>query len=290
MYERLDACPICTKTQLTNLKVVEDHSISGESFVIVQCDNCRFCFTNPRPTAAQLPSYYESPNYISHSSSSRSIMDLAYKAVRHYMLRKKLSWINRLVPTKGTLLDYGCGTGSFLSVCQNAGWQVTGVEPNDKARAVAIQNQLSIFQGYQQENFPRQFDIISLWHVLEHVGDLNEVLSDLKKLLASKGYLILALPNHLSFDAEYYDNHWAGYDVPRHLYHFAPQDVKNLARKHQLKIQETIPLKLDAYYVSLLSAKYQKQSAISAIKTAYRSNQKAQQNNQYSSLVYILKK
>jgi len=290
MYERLEACPICSEHQLTNKMVVEDHSISKESFVIVECDNCRFQFTNPRPTEAQLPKYYESEDYISHNDSSSSLMDVVYRWARSYMLRKKLKWINSLDCPEKSLLDYGCGTGSFLKVCQQRGWNTTGIEPIDKARNIALANKLEVHSSLDQASINKSFSVISLWHVLEHISNLDEVLGSLKKMLLPHGYLVIALPNRLSYDAVQYKEFWAGYDVPRHLYHFSPDDVKNLARKHKLKIVNTLPLMLDAYYVSLLSARYQKQSLIKAIRTAFTSNKEAKISNNYSSLVYILKK
>ncbi len=290
MYERLDACPLCNHTTMSNKMVVKDHAISKESFVIVECDKCRFQFTNPRPTASQLSKYYESPDYISHASSAKSIMDLLYRLARQYMLRKKLGWIKSLASTDSSLLDFGCGTGSFLNVCRNAGWQVKGVEPNAHARATAEKLNIPVFPSLNEMPQDQQFSVITLWHVLEHIADLHDTMNQLRQLLKANGHLVLALPNHRAEDANLFGEHWAGYDVPRHLYHFTPDDVKTLARNYHFSIVKTLPLKLDAYYVSLLSAKYQNTSSIKSLQTAFRSNTKAGSTGNYSSLVYILKK
>ena len=292
MYERLDNCPLCNSGHFHNKVITKDHSVSGESFAIVECDKCKFNFTNPRPSEEEINSFYESENYISHSNSNRSILDLAYKTVRHFTLKSKVRLINKL-STKKTILDYGCGTGNFLKECQKNGWQITGVEPNQKANEFAskltgqdIQKDLSSFSDESQ------FHIITLWHVLEHIHDLNETIQKLRKLLKKKGYLIIALPNHNSWDAEHYGEYWAGYDVPRHLYHFDTDTMKTFANKHNLKIRHIYPQKMDAYYVCLLSEKYINRSnrPLKAIINGNKSNRNAVSNNQYSSLIYILTK
>lgn len=292
MYERLDNCPLCNSGQFHNQIIVKDHSISGESFAIVQCDKCNLSFTNPRPSTTEIKRFYKSEEYISHTDATRNIFDLVYKTARFFTLRSKLKLIESY-NTKKYLLDYGCGTGDFLKKCQDHNWQVKGIEPNDKARNIA-KDKLNIDISFSLTNLEKgeHFNIITLWHVLEHVHDLNKTMSQLKDRLKAKGKLILALPNNESWDANFYKENWAAYDVPRHLYHFNPGTVKNLAKHHKLTISKIIPQKLDSYYVSLLSEKYihSLNKPFKAIQTGLKSNRKARINNQYSSLIYVLTK
>lgn len=293
MYEKVTKCPICKTTSFQNFIICKDHTVSGESFALSKCENCGFIFTNPRPDESLIEKYYQSDNYISHSDQSRSITDSLYKIVRSFTLRSKLNLLNSLCTDK-TLLDYGCGTGDFLQHCQSKGWAVAGVEPNEKARNISREKLSgSLVRDIAQLDKKNSFDIITLWHVLEHVHDINSLTKTLKERLNKNGYLIIALPNHESYDQNLYQEHWAAYDVPRHLHHFSQQTFSELITHHALKLVNIQPMKFDSYYVSLLSEKYKhgKSNYIKSFINGWKSNRWASKNNNnYSSLIYILKK
>lgn len=299
MYERLEHCPVCNSSDFSNSIICKDYTVSQESFVIVECNRCNFRFTNPRPRAEELDKFYESEDYISHTNSSKSVVDVVYKTVRKFALKGKLKLINKLSKSKDKkLLDVGCGAGVFLNYCAENGWQTNGVEPNGKARAIAKNDSSSLIVEKLSDVEHTNFDTITLWHVLEHIPDLNSTIETLKSLLDSKGRLIVAVPNLESWDAWHYDKHWAAYDVPRHLYHFSQGTMVNLMKQHKLKVEAILPMKLDSFYVSLLSEKYRKHDNeakgngyIKAVIKGYKSNRYAKKhNNNYSSLIYIIKK
>lgn len=273
--------------------VVQDKSVSQESFVIVQCENCGFKFTNPRPDQNHIGAYYESEAYISHSNTSKGIINKAYKIVRSMTIRQKVELINR-VSEKGKILDYGCGTGNFLEACQKEGWETEGVEPNETARQQASQlTRKTIWPELQPGLEANSFEVITMWHVLEHIHNLNETFSRLIQLARPQGIMIIAVPNADSLDAKEYKENWAAYDVPRHLYHFNQQTMRRFLKKHKLDLLQTIPMKFDAYYVSMLSEKYkeQKTSLVRFMLNGYKSNQHASHNEKnYSSLIYVAKK
>lgn len=292
-YERLEQCPICNKEDFKNLMVVKDNLVSKESFVIVQCKNCGFRFTNPRPDEASIGRYYESETYISHTNNSGGITDKAYKLVRTYTLKQKVDLVNRFA-AKGEILDYGCGTGNFLAACQENGWNVNGYEPNILAREQA---QIMINKPISDSNLndfsDSYFEVITLWHVLEHVHTLNETFKKLTQLLKLEGIIVIAVPNADSYDAQTYQENWAAYDVPRHLYHFNQATMKRFFKKHKLELLATLPMKFDAYYVSLLSEKYKNSGGeiVKSVLNGYKSNSYASKNaNDYSSLIYVGKK
>jgi SAM-dependent methyltransferase len=295
-YERLEKCPVCGKTEFRNKLVVEDKTVSHESFAIVQCTGCSFQFTNPRPGVAEIGRYYESDDYVSHNSAATGIINQAYKVARFFTMRRKVAQLNKLAARRGKLLDYGCGTGHFLAAAKAASWQVAGLEPNARAREEASQRLGGIEIG--QENLASfeqgTFDAITLWHVLEHVHTLNETLSQLISLLKPDGVLLIAVPNVESLDAQHYRELWAAYDVPRHLYHFAPKTMAQLLKKHKMAITQTLPMPLDAYYVSMLSERHRAERAgglLSVLKAGYKSNQyAAQHEGQYSSLLYVARR
>ena len=290
MLEKINKCPICEHENLTDHISCTDHFFSGETFVITKCANCSFLFTNPRPAEEQLSRYYKSDAYISHSDKANNITNSLYKIARHFTLRGKLKLIDSLNTTK-SILDYGCGTGDFLLTCKKNGWKISGLEPDNSARDIAIdKTHANIHSSIEQIDTKNKSGVITLWHVLEHVSDLDAVISRLKAKLDNQGKLVIAVPNYQSFDAQHYKEYWAAFDVPRHLYHFSQDTMQLLFQKHDLKIIDRIPMKLDSFYVSLLSEKYLngKNNYISSFINGYKSNIYAKKNNNnYSSMIYI---
>jgi 2-polyprenyl-3-methyl-5-hydroxy-6-metoxy-1,4-benzoquinol methylase len=294
MYEKLSECPVCSASNLKNHKVIKDYSVSKESFNIMICENCNFQFTNPRPDENEIGKYYQSDEYISHSDKANSPINFIYKLARKYALASKRKLINTIAKQKkGRILDYGCGTGYFLETMKENGWKTYGIEPNDQARELA-KSKAKVKEKIDDLNLKnKKFDIITLWHVLEHIHDINTTIKILKTILKEKGKIIVAVPNIESYEQTVFQEEWAAYDVPRHLYHFNQETMKTLMLKHGLKVKKVYPMKLDAYYISLLSNKYKfnKNKFVNSFITGYISNTYASKNkNNFSSLIYVIKK
>lgn len=271
-----------------------DHTVSRETFTLLYDKKYDILLTYPKPIDEDLGKYYESENYISHTDSNKSLFDKIYQVVKNHTIKQKVKLINSFNSEKNTILDIGCGTGDFLEACSNNQWKVTGVEPNANARKTAVnKTEHSIHSNIEElliDN-TKQYDVITMWHVLEHVPNLSEYIVSLKKLLSPKGTLIIAVPNYKSYDANYYGKFWAAYDVPRHLWHFSQKSIQLIFGESDFKIVKTLPMKFDAYYVGLLSEKY-KSGFSNPIKAFYRgflSNLKAKQNKEYSSLIYVIR-
>jgi len=273
------------------LKVI-DHSVTKEEFELIENLEFGMLVTSPQPATFELAKYYETEEYISHTDTKRNLFEKVYHLVREYAIKNKVALLNK-EQTKGSLLDVGCGTGDFLNAAKNNGWKVTGIEPNEKARVIAnTKTDNKVFDTLKLESLPTEsFDVISLWHVFEHLPELENHIQVFKKLLKPNGSLIIAVPNHKSFDAKYYKEFWAAYDVPRHLWHFSQNSIKRLFDKFQMNVIKTLPMKFDAFYVSLLSEKIKtgKQNPFNAFLIGLRSNLKAKQSSEYSSLIYVLK-
>ena len=276
----------------SGIKVLDlkDYFLTQENFALHQDDETGVLYTFPQPLH-NLSRYYESENYISHTDGKKSLFEKIYQIAKHYNLNQKLKLIQGKTQGK-TILDYGCGAGDFLQHMQKNGYVVTGMEPNPKANEISrkkIGNENVV--NCELKDINKKFDIITLWHVLEHIPNLNEIIVELKNHLNPNGTLIIAVPNHQSFDASYYGEKWAAYDVPRHLWHFNPTSIEKLFNKFGMKIENVNPMKLDSFYVSLLSEKY-KGNSLAFLKAFYiglLSNFKAQKNGQYSSLIYTIK-
>jgi 2-polyprenyl-3-methyl-5-hydroxy-6-metoxy-1,4-benzoquinol methylase len=280
-------------TSRTPYIIVKDHSVSNEEFQLFHNKDLDLLETHPQPSLENLEEYYKSEDYISHTNSKRNLFEKAFHLVRKIALKRKLKLINSYVGIDKQLLDIGCGTGDFLKEAQQNNWNVTGIEPNEQARQIANKKTNdSVFETEQLQKFElHRFDVITLWHVLEHLPKLEEHILIFKKLLKPNGTLIIAVPNYKSYDAQYYKNFWAAYDVPRHLWHFSQTAIQRLFLKEKMKVVKTYPMKFDAYYVSLLSEKYRsgKMHIFNAFRIGFFSNLKAKQTGEYSSLIYIIK-
>ncbi len=273
---------------------VKDHSISKEDFELVHNLELDMLETNPQPSAEKLPDYYKSDDYISHTDNKRNWFEKAYHFIKQIALKRKLKLINQFASKEKTLLDVGCGTGDFLKISKDAGWKVSGVEPNFEARTIAnTKTNDSVFDREALSGLNKEhFDVISLWHVLEHLPNLEEDLALFHSLLKPNGRLIIAVPNFKSYDARHYKTNWAAFDVPRHLWHFSQTAISALAKKQNMEVEKALPMIFDAYYVSLLSEKYKSgfMNPIKAFWIGWRSNVKAKRSSEYSSLIYVIKK
>lgn len=268
---------------------VKDYSVSQETFELLHDEELDMLITHPQPSLEKLPSYYESVDYISHTDGNKSLFEKMYQFVKTIALKNKLKLINSQSP-KGSILDIGAGVGDFLTVAKNDGWETIGIEPSDKAKAIAKNKGVSFVESLSELE-SNSFDVITMWHVLEHVPDLENQINELKRLIKPTGTVIVAVPNFKSYDAEYYGKFWAAYDIPIHLWHFSKTAVKKLFAKEELELKEVLPMKFDSFYVSLLSEKYKtgKMNFIKAFFIGWKSNWKGSQNSEYSSHIYVLK-
>jgi 2-polyprenyl-3-methyl-5-hydroxy-6-metoxy-1,4-benzoquinol methylase len=290
--EQLNQCPSCEHPHFSHFLAAKDHTVSHDTFEIVQCAACQLLFTNPRPEAKEAGKYYQSENYISHSNTQKGLINQLYHYVRNITLRQKTSWIEKYKQGEKMLLDIGCGNGHFLHAAKNKDWKVTGMELDSETakRASELVEQI-IYPSLKEIPDENQFNVISMWHVLEHVYELEDYFLFFKQHLLPTGQLLLALPNHLSHDAQIYQEHWAAYDVPRHIYHFNPQSLETLAQKHGFKIVKSKGQVFDSFYISLLSNEYKfgKKRVFFAFYLGMVSNLIAYfKSGNYSSNLYIL--
>ena len=291
--ENLSSCPVCGNKNFRPFLETNDFFLTKENFTIVQCNECELKFVNPRPDENEISRYYESPDYVSHGGK-KDLLNFVYRTIRKSSIKKKFALIKEYALNK-KILDIGCGTGEFLHYCNKMGFDVKGIEPGDKPRTFAQkQYKLDVYnEAFLEQLVNPEFDIITMWHVLEHVHLLHERIRKIAEILKPDGTIIIAVPNSDSWDAKYYGKFWAAYDLPRHLYHFSKSSIKIAFENHGLEIVKTIPMKLDAFYISLLSEKYSKgnKNYFKAIINGIRSNNFAKHNEQnYSSLIFVLRR
>lgn len=289
-------CPVCNSVNIHEVFIVKDFTVSKKQFAIVECADCTLRFTQDVPDEESIGAYYQSENYISHTDTSKGLINSLYKKVRGRTLKQKRKLVESATGKKtGKILDVGSGTGAFANEMKINGWEVTALEPDSGAIKVAkdlygleLQETGKLF-----ELLPKSYDAITLWHVLEHVHQLQEYIAQLKNLLADNGRLIIAVPNYTCYEEKVYKQYWAAYDVPRHLYHFSPKAMETLINKHGLKISDYKPMWYDSFYVSLLSSRYKNESTnwIGAGWNGLMSNVETVRNiKKCSSVIYIISK
>lgn len=284
-------CPSCHSSNTELLYNTKDHFLTQEKFDIYNCSNCKITFTSPIPD--NISKYYETTDYLSHDTENNGILGKLYNYLRSINIRNKYSIVTSYIK-QGSILDIGSGTGELLNHFKNNDWITKGVEPSEKARNYSISKyNLNIVDESELLKLPKSnYDVISMWHVLEHVKDINQRIVNISQLLKKDGVIIIAVPNIDSPDSQHYKEYWAALDVPRHLYHFSKESMKILLEKHNLQIVNYYPMKMDAYYVSMLSEKYLKSKTIwiKAVIRGLLSNFKAQKTNNYSSMIFVVKR
>ncbi len=289
-------CPCCQSAAIQKKLEAGDYTVSHEIFEIWECADCSLRFTQDVPDLGDSGKYYQSDTYVSHTDTKKGIINRLYHLVRRRTLRQKRKLVQQITGLqKGSLLDIGAGTGAFAHEMQTAGWNVTGLEPDNATRVraeqlhgVSLQPAESLFQPEMQS-----FSAITMWHVLEHVHALHDYIAQLNKLLQPGGKIFIAVPNYTSRDADIYSKYWAAYDVPRHLYHFSPAAMGKLLKQHGLTITSMKPMWFDSFYIAMLSEKYKNgySNLVRAIWNGFRSNIKAMGDmGTCSSVIYIIEK
>jgi len=252
------ACPLCNSKNIQAALATMDYSISKEAFDIFDCMDCSFRFTQSIPSPETIGPYYNSEVYISHSDTKEGFVNRVYHTARDLMLNRKRKLVQSLTQGK-RLLDVGSGTGYFLDHMKRNGYQVKGIEIDSDARqatkkkfGIEVAEPSSLLNGELKE----KVEVVTMWHVLEHLHDLHGYMKSIHHQLTEDGFLLIAVPNHASYDAQYYKKLWAAYDVPRHLWHFTPKTIAQLANKNGFEVVSQKRLPLDPFYNALLSEQY----------------------------------
>lgn len=290
-------CPVCTSNNIQNYIKVKDYSVSHQEFQLSKCIQCGFIFTNPVPAQDSIGKYYASEQYISHTDTKKGLINKLYHWVRSYTLSKKIKLLNKVNHNNSKkLLDIGCGTGYFLEHALEKNWSVEGYEPDETARNIANKKLNNKVANSLSTIIETEFDIITLWHVLEHVHELNATIEIIKSKLFATGKVIIAVPNIESWDSRYYAEKWAALDVPRHLYHFSKSSITQLFKKHGFILEQTKGMIFDSYYVSMMSEKYKNNDSLTflgllkAVIIGLFSNLKGFGKTNHSSLIYVFRK
>lgn len=266
-----------------------DFSVTQEEFTLYLDNSMEMLVTKPVPDLTSISKYYESENYISHTDGKRGLIEKLYQLVKKRTLKQKVSLLSKYHSSKGKLLDIGCGTGDFLAVAKRKQWTALGIEPNEKAGRFAKEKGLTL-QNNIDEVKSDSIDVVTMWHVLEHIPDWEHQIKEIQRVLKKEGILMIAVPNFKSFDAAYYQQYWAAYDVPRHLWHFSQTSIQHIVNSFDFQLLGIRPMWMDSFYVSLLSEKYKtgKYNYIKAFWIGLRSNLKARKSKEYSSLLYVI--
>jgi len=294
---QISTCPICNSANSSEFLKAKDYTVSKEIFTIVECTDCSFRYTNPIPSEENIGEYYKNEEYISHSGTKKGIVPKIYHQVRKITQKSKLKLITKNSEGKN-LLDIGCGTGDFLNFMKQNNYETIGLEPDGEVRDLVKKNHgIDTFDITELHNLPdNSRDVITMWHVLEHVYHLQRDLKKIASVLKENGTLFVAVPNCDSHDAKKYKEFWAAYDLPIHLYHYRADNMRQLMEQHGLEVVKIKPMKFDSYYISLWSERnkdgnssFSVKNLIKGFYNGFISNIKAN-NEGHSSSIYVIKK
>ena len=289
-------CPACASAGTADLFTAKDHLVSGGEFLIRRCTSCGMGWTVDPPSEEDAGRFYVSEEYISHTDRKQSLADYLYHLARRFMLgRKHRITTSSADRSSGTLLDIGSGTGYFAAFMQKKGWRVTGVELNDQARNFSASRfGINVASPGEVSGLASaSADCITFWHVLEHLYDPAGWLAEVRRILRDNGKCIIALPNFASADEEWFGSQWAALDVPRHLWHFTPEAVRQFVGKQGFAVDWIEPLPLDLFYIASLSYRNEGKG-LPLIRGAFTGVLIALRNlfhpERASSLVYVISK
>lgn len=286
-------CPWCSSNRAQIKLRLKDEFLTKEEFQIYECQDCGLQYTTPRPSKENIGAYYKSDEYYSHKENNKGFIPKLYEKIKSVNLKNKYR-MTTYGKTIGTLLDIGCGVGDFIHTAEQKGWICTGVEPSEDARKIAkTRIKGSIIKSEDLEQIADEnFDVITMWHVLEHIDDIKWQVDQLQRLIKKDGRIIIAVPNYKSYDGQYYKEKWAAYDVPRHLNHFNQETITRIFKAKGLEVKKTEKLVWDAYYISYMSEQY-KHHSMALLRGTFRgliSNCMARRTGEWSSIVYIFEK
>jgi len=242
-------CIICNSTINSPYIEVLDR-FSCKSFQIVKCE-CGFKFLSPRPKFSGITYYYENDDYDPHRLENKSIFHTVYGWVQKIALRWKFKHISKFIRS-GNLLDIGGGGGRFCSYFKSKGWRVSLQDNSSKARFLAQEADIETYT-LLSEIQSQQFDLITMWHSLEHIHAIDALFQNVNRLTSDDGFLVVAVPNINAPERKFLGKDWAPWDAPRHLYHFNYAQLSKLLRKYGWKIEFSMPMIQDTPYNILLS-------------------------------------
>lgn len=284
-------CPSCGELRSISVLSAPDFRVSKREFDIHACSGCGLHYTKLVPTRAAIGTYYKSDSYDSHRLDNQSLISRIYRRVRSINIAKKVKWI-RPYSKGGLIVDYGCGLGHLVSDLKAKGLRAEGFEIDGDVRALT-KTELNL-ETYPLEKFRElqsdSVSVLTMWHVLEHIYDLNVDFEQIVDKVEQNGVLFIAVPNFRSFDAKFYKKYWEAFDLPRHLYHFDNETIVSFTSRFGLKLESKIPLRFDSYYVSMRSEKNKKNGfMLRGVLVGWLSNLLAFRYG-YSSHVYVFRK
>jgi SAM-dependent methyltransferase len=238
----LISCKLCGSNEYRTKLVGRDLSLHLEgTFDIVECVECGLVYLNPRPTRQEVEALYPFESYDQYIPALAEVGSWFRRLDWGYGLSKRARKVARWKKA-GRLLDVGCATGSFLESMQRHGdWQVCGVELNPHAvQYVREHLGIPVHQGMLEEvGLPDDsFDVVTMWHVLEHVFDPVSTLHEVARILKPGGIFLYHVPQLDSFDARLFGGYWIGYEIPRHTFIWSQKTLKKLMALTGFRIVE----------------------------------------------------
>jgi len=269
---------------------IKDHFLTKETFSLSKIKGLDVFQTLPKVDKKSIKGYYKSNNYLSHNSK-KSFFASLYTLVKRLNFYFKHRVLKSASPYKKPLLDFGSGNAYFVSKLNKKGGNAYAYDPFYKQVSNKTVDEQKVFIN-ESALKTLTFRTVTMWHSLEHVSSYKETISLMSDILDSKGCLIVACPNYQSYDANYYKEYWAGFDVPRHYWHFSPKGLIEIMAQNEFDYVKKSPMYFDAIYVSMLSEQYKKSKLwfLKGLTIGLVSNIVSLFKKNASSYVYVFKK
>ncbi len=206
-----ETCPICGGRLVVRFAHLCEAQ-SGARFDVLACEQCGLGITSPQPT--DTGGFYGAGYYGGRHSFTAGLC-----------IRRRLRWASRFAAARRRLLDVGCGDGSFLVRASQQGWSVAGTELAPAAARVAG---LTVGRSLDDVRDAAPFDVVTLWHSLEHMPEPARVVAEIRTVLAPGGAVLVAVPDFGGWQAHLTGRAWLHADVPRHLFHFTAASLTRL--------------------------------------------------------------
>jgi SAM-dependent methyltransferase len=248
----ISSCQICNNNDHSSFMAVKDH-LQRNKFHLIECNSCGLVSIHPIPSDQKLSEYYRKEYY---ALPEKGIVGYLERKLNEAVFRTDLKHIERH-SKRGKLLDIGSGNGYFLKFAKENNWQTLGVEMSPDASKYAREQKLEILNNSIEDvHLPKnEFEVITMFNVLEHMTNLNSILKKVRDSLKPNGLLVIEVPNIESLQKKVFKNYWCHLDVPRHIFHFKRKSFLRLVGKSGFNVVDefSVPFSLHEVAGWLLS-------------------------------------
>ena len=287
------SCPVCLNPVTAPALVGTDFLFESTSktFTLYSCEACRCLFLHPMPDRGEIERFYPA-DYWWNARRSGGLKKLE-SVYRKLALRDHVAFITKAAGNRSVdVLDVGCGSGTLLGLLKHRGFRVTGLDFSAEAAAIAkAENGVDVAVGSLEEaHFPAEsFDVVTLFHVMEHVTNPRQVLAEVSRVLKPNGVAILQVPNIESWQFKIFGARWYGLDIPRHVIDYSRNSMLKLLADSGFVVNRIRHFNLRDNSPALVSSVFPSLDPVSrSVRHRKRNNDESRPVEWFRHLTYLL--